>query len=633
MNALLRRAGWAVTCATLAVFLQSVFRQPVSPVLLAAVGALTVAAAFRPYPSLLLIAGLGPLATVILNLARGTAGSVQFGETIVLAFLTGWTARQVWRGKPLRGSPLIVGAALLLAFAAIASGIAMWFGMRTEMQAEPLHQMLQSYVLRDYPLRPPGGEPVSAAVVFASGLLLLIATAETCAGAPQWRLTVLRMMACGAAGAAALNLLRIVTAAVQQDDVLAALASYVSTIRVNIHYADLNAAGSYFAMTLMIAVGLWTRHRVVALIAAPIIAAGLWLSGSRFAMAAVFVAAAGMALAAWRRAPSMLARSAVAVALALLVAAAGMLSVRYPEGRNSKAWAAFVFRMDLARAGLQMTAERPLTGVGLGRFYYLSDRYAPEALAKLGFSRENAHNQFVQILAELGVPGLAGFLLLIGAVVREGLKGETPRPRHVTWLIAGLCAFLLTCLGGHPLVVPDTTYAFCLALGLAAAPIAVTVRRSGRRWGAAAMIIALAIAASVPVRAIQAIRDADLAGVSTGLSLWQHEPDGTRYRWAGSRATFYIPAGMKAIRIPLRYGSAPVGPVDVSIFIDGREADRVRLTPDEGWRGVRLVFHRVPSGRFSRIELVGAPPGTPAALPVEESNAGGLFRVGRWVEE
>ena len=31
VNALLRRAGWAVTCAALAVFLQSFFRQPVSP--------------------------------------------------------------------------------------------------------------------------------------------------------------------------------------------------------------------------------------------------------------------------------------------------------------------------------------------------------------------------------------------------------------------------------------------------------------------------------------------------------------------------------------------------------------------------------------------------------------------------
>ena len=633
MNALLRRAGWAVTCATLAVFLQSFFRQPVSPVLPAAIAALTVASALRPYPCLLVVAGLGPLATVILNLARGNAGSVQFGETIVLAFLTGWTARQVWKGTRLQVSPLIVSAALLLALAAIASGIAMWFGMRTEMQAEPLHELLQTYMLRDYPLRPPGGEPVTAAVVFASGLLLLLATADTCAGLRDSRLMVLRIMVCGAAGAAALNLLRIVTAAVQQEDVFAALATYVSTIRVNIHYADLNAAGSYFAMTLMIALGLWTRHRLLTLIATPIIAAGLWLTGSRFAMAAALVTAALMALAAWRHASSRITRSIVAVALALLVATAGALAIRYPEGRNSKAWSAFTFRLELVRAGLQMTAERPLTGVGLGKFYYLSDRYAPNALARLGFSRENAHNQFIQILAELGVPGLAGFLLLLGAVLQAGLGGETPRPPHLAWLIAGVGAFLLTCLGGHPLVVPDTSYAFGLVLGLVAAPVAPPAVRPGAGRRIAVLIVAVAIAVSVPIRARQAVRDADLASVSTGLSLWQHEPDGTRYRWAGSRAAFYIPAATKAVRIPLRYGSALVGPIEVAIFIDGREADRVRLAPEDGWRGVRLVLHRAPSARFSRLELVGSIPGASGPPRIEQSNAGGLFRVGRWAEE
>lgn len=632
MNGGLRRAGWAVTCAALAVFLQSFFRQPVAPLLVAGVAALAVTAARRPYPALLIVAGLGPLSTVIFNLARGTAGSVQFGETVVLAFLAGWTARRVWTGEPLRVPPIIRVTALLLALGAVASAFVMWSGMRAEMQMEPLRDMLQWYILRDYPLRPSGGEPVSAAVVLVAGLLLLLASADICAGAPLSRLAVLRMMACGAAGAAAFNLLRIIVAAVQQEHVLDVLAAYFASIRVNVHYGDLNAAGSYFALALMIAIGLASRHRFVTLITSPVIAAGLWVTGSRFALAAVFAMVAVMAVAAWRRAPSRMSRAALALALALLVGGAAVLSIRYPEGRNEKAWSAFTFRLDLARAGLQMAAERPLSGVGLARFYRLSGDYAPQALARLGFARENAHNQFIQILAELGVPGLLGFLVLVGAALRQALRGETPRPLHVTGLVAGIGAFLLTCLGGHPLVVPETTYAFCLAVGLASAPVGA-VMPSTTRWRVAVLILTLAVVASVPWRAIRATREASLEKVSSGLSMWQREPDGTRYQWAGSRAAFYVPSSAKAITIPLRYGSEPVGPIEVRIFIDGREADRARLSPEDGWRTVRLVLHRAPAARFSRIDLVATPVGASESSSVHSKNDAGLFRVGRRTDE
>ncbi len=631
MNAVLRRAGWALACAILALFLQSFFRQPVAIPLLAAVVALTALAAWRPFHALLVVAGLGPLAAVIFGLGRGAAGSVQFGETIVLAYLAGWTARRAIAGIPLRVSPAVRSLAMLLALAAAASAVVQWFGIRAEAQMEPLREVLNWFVLRDYPLRAPGSEPITSAVVLAAGMLLLLSAADASAGKPERRILILRMMVCGAAGAAAANLLRIAAAAAQQAEPLVALGRLLASTRINTQYADLNAAGSYFALTLLIASGLAARYRTLAVVTVPVIAGGLWLTGSRFALASAFAVAAVLAFAAWRRAASRLSRMAVASALALLVGSAVVVSFRYPEGRNAKAWSAFVFRVDLARAGLQMAAERPLSGVGLGRFYTLSSDYAPQALARLGFLREHAHNQFVQTLAELGIPGLIAFLALIVASLGQSLRREGPPPPHVTGLVAGIGAFLLSCLGGHPLVVPEASYAFWLALGLAAAP-ATDVPSGDRRWRVIVLAVTIILVSSVPWRAVRAVHEADRAGVSAGLSKWQREADGTRYRWAGNHAAFYFSSSARAITIPLRYGSASTGPIEVRILIDGREADRINLAPEDGWRPVRIVLRRTTASRFCRIDLVSVAAGASgsASAPTDSS---GLLRIGRPSDE
>jgi hypothetical protein len=588
----LRSAGWAVTCAALAVFLQSFFRQPVALALACGVGAFTVLAAVRPFAGLLVLAGLGPLSTGIFNFARGSAGSVQFGETVVLAFLTGWAASMARRGEPLKAAPAVRVAVWLLSAAAVASAIVGWAGIRAEQQMQPTGELLRYYVLRDYPLRSPGGEPLTAAVVFASGLLLLLAGSQICGGDAEKRFSTLRMMAVGAMAAASCNLLRITLAALDKEDVLGALRTYAS-FRINVHYADLNAAGSYFALTLMIAAGMHGRHRWLAAAATPLIAAALWLTGSRFALAAVFVVVTILAVWAWRRATSAVGRVAFATTGALIVGGAALLALTYPAGRNEGATSAFTFRLDLARAGVQMAADQPLTGVGL-----------------------------------------LAFIVLLLAACRELIRSEIPRPPHLIGLLAGIMAFLLTCLGGHPLVVPEVSYTFYLALGLGAAPTAARPPRPlAARWRLTALAIIAALAVSLPWRAASAVRDADMGMVTIGLSSWQRDDNGVRYRWAGARAVFHRPASDSAISIPLRYGSETVGPIDVRIFIDGQEADRVRLLPEEGWRVVRLVFHRRPVARYRKVELVAIPSQSTSEGTTEPRSDGGLLRIGRASDE
>src|SRR6185436_1236366 len=97
---------------------------------------------------------------------------------------------------------------------------------------------------------------------------------------------------------------------------------------------------------------------------------------------------------------------------------------------------------------------------------------------------ENAHNNFIQILAELGSFGLAGFLWLVAAFLFAARKGvdrvevrqapEAAGPETgADWTAAqlglsgGVVAFLLSCLVSHPLLNTEVFWLFLLVTGVA----------------------------------------------------------------------------------------------------------------------------------------------------------------------
>ena len=71
------------------------------------------------------------------------------------------------------------------------------------------------------------------------------------------------------------------------------------------------------------------------------------------------------------------------------------------------------FRAEFAATGLRMGAARPVFGVGIGRYYTLSSEFSSPRL-RATYPHENAHNNFLQVLAELGVVGLAAFVSVLG---------------------------------------------------------------------------------------------------------------------------------------------------------------------------------------------------------------------------
>ena len=79
---------------------------------------------------------------------------------------------------------------------------------------------------------------------------------------------------------------------------------------------------------------------------------------------------------------------------------------------------------------------------------------------------ENAHNFVVQEFAELGLVGGLAFVGLIAIGLRRGWQvARACDDLAAIGLFAGCAAYLVTCLTGHPLLVPEAAVPFWAAFG------------------------------------------------------------------------------------------------------------------------------------------------------------------------
>jgi hypothetical protein len=117
-----------------------------------------------------------------------------------------------------------------------------------------------------------------------------------------------------------------------------------------------------------------------------------------------------------------------------------------------------------------------------------------------------------------------------------------------------------------------------------------------------ALLVTLALAGA----ALAYLRDPPwLLATASGLRGWGTDRDGTRYRWTGGHASFFVPADWTTIELPLRatFESPADWPIAATVTIDDRPADRVVLA-DDSWR--RLVVRLPPQGtrRVRRIDIL-----------------------------
>ena len=616
------RAGWAFSAALFAMLLASILHVAyagVAPLLLLL--AVSALAAFNPQTGMLLVVSLVPVAWY--GLSALWSDRIPWAEAVVCAALIGLSldAAAARARPPRRPMPLSVRTPALLFGALVLGSIVASLGVKALPLGPGFTDALVTHLTREYFVDSRGFPALHAGLLLLEGLLLLSCAHRIVTS----RLAMRRMVAAAVTGgslAATLNLWRVLQASARGGPFWSRLAQLVSTVRWNVHYADYNAAGSYFAMTtvLAIAVAAGSRRRGTAVGCAVILAAALWLTGSRAAYLSALVALAAAVVLQRMATPGRRRMVTATVVLTSALALAVMVATLAPRrGNQQSSLTAADVRIELARASGRMIAAHPAFGIGLGEFYQRSGEFSsPELLATFPVAvHENAHNNFLQVTAELGLPGGVLFLWLVAAsLMALARPAIVSQDAFSLFTVAALVAFVVTWLGGHPLLIPEPAYVFWILLGAAASgaaavsgaaaanagAIAASVdNRRSRAWTWLAATGCLAILVTIPWRTKAMTADADLEHIGIGVSSnWRVSPDGIRYRDAEGAASLFVPAST-AFRFSVnpRVDRA----VRVEIRLDGRVADIVTLSPLR-WNDLSVAARTErPDARYARLDL------------------------------
>jgi O-antigen ligase len=209
---------------------------------------------------------------------------------------------------------------------------------------------------------------------------------------------------------------------------------------------------NYFSMAAMLAfpIGFYwyltekrRGYRIILMIMLLPTAAGIAVSGSRGGLLALM---AFMAFAAWRS------RKVGQLALLVVLLIPPMLMIpRNPITRmlhpDTADKQSSLVRIETLKAGMRMALGHPLAGIGVGQFKpKLADYTGKPALAKM------AHNTYLEIGAELGIPCLLVYLWLLWETWRSYERvrraafqwDDTLIYNFVTGLQGGLLGFLIS---------------------------------------------------------------------------------------------------------------------------------------------------------------------------------------------
>jgi O-antigen ligase len=164
-------------------------------------------------------------------------------------------------------------------------------------------------------------------------------------------------------------------------------------------------------------------------ICAPILAFAVFVSQSRGGLLALVV----MAALTWLNSQHKMrlaVGSALAVAFMLAIGPGQMIKrlqqMRFQGPAETGAEVSTRARIELARAGLRMMEHHPVFGVGLDQFQSYEFHYNPLLMSLEGHPHI-AHNTYVQLGAEGGIPTLAlylAILMLTLATCRSAQKGQ-----------------------------------------------------------------------------------------------------------------------------------------------------------------------------------------------------------------
>ncbi len=449
--------------------LAGVFLGPTPLVMKVAIAAVIALSAWRPGDGLVVVAAIAPLGGALSALSQAPRS---WTVALLFALLAGVAFRESIRPREPRDRAAMIVVAVWVSAVLVSLTLGL-FEQRPPTQPPAVFfgsflawflTKFPMFALRDYP-------GVGAAALVTSGAALFAVTATLCRREPALARRLVGALLLSVAALGALNVNRLIEAALRRPPFLQSLIALHQTLRINTTFTDVNAAGAVFVLMIPVSFALLGVRglRWLAWSASPCLLAGAWLTGSRTAMAVLpvsIVLLIGLP-------PRGIRRRSLGLAAALLVGVIGasivVLLASPRTVAHGSAAVAINVRRDLVTTTMQMVRKRPFFGVGIGRYYDASPRFMPSRLRRQ-YRNENAHNQYLQVLGELGVVGLVAFLLLLCVALVPALKAFTLVGDPLMGGVAiGCLAFMLTGLSMHPLLTAEVAAAFYVLLGVARA--------------------------------------------------------------------------------------------------------------------------------------------------------------------
>lgn len=253
------------------------------------------------------------------------------------------------------------------------------------------------------------------------------------------------------------------------------------------HFAALMEMTLGLTLGLAFAGGLKINRLPFLIAAAAVMGVAMALTGSRGAMiglAAAMIVVIGFASSKVGDRRSKIYRprvAALAAAGTMFILVVGVLalftgggeSLMRGIGLDSVAGDVSSGRLQFWRVALKIFADHPLVGAGLDSFGVAYPRYDP---ANGTFRVEQAHNDYLQILAEGGIAGISLAVVFVYLLIRRSYEAITASRDNFcraasVGALAGCVAVLVHSLFDFPLRTPANAYFFLLLAAIACANV------------------------------------------------------------------------------------------------------------------------------------------------------------------
>lgn len=568
-----------------------------------------------------------PLAGLVATLALAPAGLLLASPPAATVELLTWTFLAAWLlavWRPLahgRHSIAALLPAALYATCAAASWLAYTLGGAGGIDS----LMIPAFVVRAIPadhlvFSSPEAETLTLLPLLA-GLGVFAAAATISREVPRAAMAVAVAVAVSAAVLSALTVADVVRQWAGDGDFGAwFLLRYVRGERFSFHLRDLNAAGSQYLLGGLIAISLALGDRArrgLWIAAAILMVPSLWISGSRSASLGALLVGCSVIPLARRGARVRIAPAHVVLTLALVGAAAvGGVVLASAPAEQGTASNALRLRSQFLVTSARMFASAPMFGVGIGHYHERSNEFMPTSLRQV-YRHENAHNYFAQQFAELGIVGGLLFVWLCATVLRLGwraVRNAGGADAASLGLLAGTSGYLLTCVTGHPLLVPEAAVPFWGAFGVLAGTREIRSftgrsgdqedgggRRDLRRWIVVAVVLAVFV--NVAQQARRSALTRERPG-ERGFYALEKTGDGVPFVWMTRHGVFYENPQPGTLSIPLQAPDPLPSerPYRVTVEIGGRSAG-VHEVAAGRWTLVDIPIRKHEALPFRRIDL------------------------------